>query len=80
VAVELEGGVYTNGRHTRGKGFEADATKYNAAASEGWVVFRLTAGMLDADPLGHLEPIVATIKRRDGRWKVTLTMIEDAWR
>lgn len=29
IAIELEGGVYTNGRHTRPKGFLADIEKYN---------------------------------------------------
>ena len=40
VALEVEGGVHTGGRHTRGKGFEADMTKYNTAASMGWYVLR----------------------------------------
>lgn len=42
VAVEVDGGVWTGGRHTRGKGFEADAEKLNAAAALGWRVFRYT--------------------------------------
>lgn len=40
VAVECEGAVWTNGRHTRGSGFIADMEKYNAAAALGWFVFR----------------------------------------
>lgn len=39
-AVECEGAVWTNGRHTRGSGFVADLEKYNAAAALGWFVFR----------------------------------------
>jgi very-short-patch-repair endonuclease len=46
VAVELEGGTYTGGRHTRGRGFEADCEKYNAATALGWRVFRFTAAMV----------------------------------
>lgn len=40
IAVECEGGVWTDGRHTRGSGFVADTEKYNAAAALGWFVFR----------------------------------------
>ena len=40
VAVELEGGVRTGGRHTRPGGYEGDIEKYNAAALAGWVVIR----------------------------------------
>ena len=57
VAVECEGGVYTRGRHTRGKGFEADCEKYNAATARGWKVFRCTAGMLRDDPAGFVEMV-----------------------
>lgn len=42
VAVEVEGGAYTKGRHTRPKGFIADMEKYNAAAELGWIVLRYT--------------------------------------
>ena len=46
VAVEVEGGVWTNGRHTRGSGFVKDIEKYNAAAMLGWRVLRFTPGMV----------------------------------
>ena len=41
VLIEIEGAVWTNGRHTRGSGFIADAEKYNSATLHGWRVFRL---------------------------------------
>ena len=50
VAVELEGGVWSGGRHTRPAGFEADVEKYNCATVEGWRVLRCTARMLHSDP------------------------------
>ena len=40
VALEVEGAVWTSGRHTRGSGFVKDMEKYNAAASLGWRVIR----------------------------------------
>lgn len=46
VAVEIEGGVWRNGRHNRGNGFEADCKKYNLAALGGWKVFRFTTGQV----------------------------------
>lgn len=42
VAVEQEGGVWTGGRHTRGKGYLGDLEKYNTAAVAGWCVLRFT--------------------------------------
>lgn len=43
LLVEYEGGVYANGRHTRGRGFEDDCDKYNTATCQGWRVLRFTA-------------------------------------
>ena len=44
VAVEIEGGIWTNGRHSRGSGAIGDMEKYNAAAALGWFVFRFDGG------------------------------------
>ena len=57
VAVECDGGIYTLGRHTRGEGFEGDIRKINAAQRLGWTVYRVTAGMLKADPAGFVEMV-----------------------
>ncbi len=51
IAVEIEGGIWSGGRHTRGKGFEQDCEKYNEAALLGWRVFRFTGGMVDRGDL-----------------------------
>ena len=67
VAIELEGGIWTRGRHVRGDGFQRDAEKHNAAQAMGWVVFRLTGGMLRDDPAGAIEQILATIRERSGQ-------------
>lgn len=42
IAVEIEGGIWTNGAHARGKGIARDIEKYNAAQSLGWKVYRTT--------------------------------------
>lgn len=46
IAVEVEGGVHSKGRHTRGAGYEADCKKYNAAALAGWTVLRYSTSMV----------------------------------
>lgn len=42
IALEVEGGVWTQGRHTRPQGFLGDIEKYNTATLMGWRVFRTT--------------------------------------
>ena len=64
VAVEMEGGIWTRGRHTRGKGFEADCEKYNAATALGWRVFRCTAGMLEDDPYSFVTIVREAIEKK----------------
>lgn len=46
IAIEIEGGIFNNGRHTRGKGFETDAMKYNAAVMLGWRVLRYSTAQV----------------------------------
>jgi hypothetical protein len=46
VAIEVEGGAFSGGRHTRGAGFEGDCDKYNEAALADWLVLRVTPKMI----------------------------------
>ena len=47
IAIEIEGGVFSNGRHTRGKGYLNDMEKYNMASELGWTLLRYTPTQLN---------------------------------
>ena len=61
VAIELEGGVWVRGRHTRPSGFLNDMEKYNLAASMGILVFRIPSHDISTK---WLSPIIETINKR----------------
>jgi very-short-patch-repair endonuclease len=46
IAVEVDGAVWTGGRHTRGAGVEKDCEKYAEALLAGWRVLRVTTGQV----------------------------------
>lgn len=46
TAVEIEGGSFTGG-HKRGKAYETDCEKHNAAMFRGWRVYRFTPAMVN---------------------------------
>ena len=65
VTLEVDGGHWVRGRHTRGAGFEADAEKYNAATVHGWRVLRVTSTMIeDGRAINWLERLLV---EREGR-------------
>ena len=47
IAVEIEGGTWVAGAHSRGKGFEEDCEKYAEALIAGWRVLRVTTDMVN---------------------------------
>lgn len=62
IAVEVEGGIWTQGRHTRGKGVLGDMQKYNAAAVLGWRLLRCTPDQLDG--LGMQEALRKVLREK----------------
>lgn len=46
IAIEIEGAVWTGGRHTRGSGFVKDMEKYNIATHLGWKLYRFSYACL----------------------------------
>ena len=42
ILIEVEGGIWSGGRHTRGKGYIGDMEKYNSAAIMGFTVLRFS--------------------------------------
>lgn len=46
LALEIDGGIYTRGRHAGASGFEQDCEKLNGAAILGWRVLRVTSDMV----------------------------------
>lgn len=56
LAVEIEGGVYLQGRHQRPAGFQRDMTKYNLATLMGWRLLRVTPAMVNnGEALGLIQ-------------------------
>ena len=50
ILVEVEGGIWSGGRHTRGKGYIGDIEKYNAATMMGYQVIRFSTDQVKS---GH---------------------------
>lgn len=46
IAVEVDGGIWTQGRHSRGAGMEKDNEKLNEAAILGWRILRFSTGQV----------------------------------
>ena len=63
VAAEVEGGIWSNGRHIQPAGFEADCEKYGHAVAMGWAVIRVTGRMIK-NMLG-IDLITETLKMRE---------------
>ena len=47
IAIEVDGGTWIGGRHSRGDGYAKDCEKLNIAAIMGWIVLRYTPEMVE---------------------------------
>jgi very-short-patch-repair endonuclease len=66
LALEVEGGTWTAGRHSRGKGIEGDCEKYNSALLAGWRVLRVTGDQVaNGQALAWVEAALALMPPRD---------------
>ncbi len=64
TALEIEGGVWSGGRHTRGKGFMGDMEKYNEATFHGWRLLRTTPGQIES---GETFALIDRLMKQRGR-------------
>ena len=46
ILIEIQGSIWTNGRHSRGKGFESDCRKSNLAVFLGWRLLKYSTEMV----------------------------------
>lgn len=59
ILVEVEGAIWSGGRHTRGKGYIGDMEKYNAATMMGFQVIRFSTDQVKS---GHaIQQIVKMV-------------------
>lgn len=67
VALEVEGGIWVRGRHSRGAGMLSDMDKYNHAALTGWTVLRTTPdGLSTKKTIELLRDALVWPKRENG--------------
>ena len=67
LLIEVEGGVWTQGRHSRGAGYSKDVEKYNLATVNGWHLLRFTGDMIKSgmavSTIEQMLKVLENIKR-----------------
>jgi hypothetical protein len=76
LVVEVEGGAWVAGRHTRGAGFEADCTKQALAVTYGYRYLRFAAGQVeDGQALAFIQGVLKVsrfwsfVRKGSGCWE-----------
>lgn len=72
VAVEIDGATFYGGDHVRGKGYQRDCIKNNAAQLEGWVVLRADREMVGTNDFGVL--VLQMLQKRLELWRKTQSL------
>lgn len=68
IAVEIQGGVWIQGQHTRGKGYMRDMEKHNLATQFDWKLYYYTPDQVqDGIAVSQLREAIET-KRKAGFW------------
>lgn len=63
LAVEVEGGAFVGGRHTRGTGFREDLLKYHHAMVMGWNIYRCEGWLIQH---GHVMDFLTRFLKQEG--------------
>lgn len=63
IALEVEGGIYTKGRHITPSGFIADMEKYNALTEQGIFLLRTVPKDWDASKFKASMDIIKLLKK-----------------
>lgn len=67
ILIEIHGGIWSSGRHTRGKGFMSDRKKMNDAQLLGYIVLEFPVPTIEHDPIGCAETIAKSIEMMKGK-------------
>lgn len=67
VGVELHGGVFRQGHHTRGRGFCDDREKMNTLQLAGWVVLEYATATIEKEGPGIIGNVRVALEARG--WK-----------
>jgi hypothetical protein len=59
IAIEIDGGVWSNGRHNRGSGYVKELEKFNMATLLGWRVLHfLPSQVLDGSAISFIKRVL----------------------
>ena len=63
VAIELQGGLWSAGAHSRPKGILRDYDKHNLATAHGWRCLYFAADHLEDDPADVIAQVKSVLER-----------------